>query len=157
VIRRRPAGPVALPVALVIAIVAVVALLAAGCGRASPGPSDEPVPATDGSPLVSLVRYGGVAGLRHEVTVSPSGQVTVVSDRSPDPTVIMLDARDLARLRTALARSGFATLDADYLDRRAADAFQYDVTYQGRTVTTDEGVVPERLRPVLDQLVGLLA
>ena len=155
--RRRPVRPAAAALAGVL-VALLAGLLTAGCGGSSSGPTDEDPPAAgDGAPLVSLVRTGGIAGLRDEVQVSPSGQVTVTGDRSPTSTTATMAPADLARLRTALARSGFATLESDYLDRSAADAYQYAVTYQGRTVTADEGVVPEGLRPVIDQLVGLLA
>jgi len=65
-------------------------------------------------------------------------------------------AADLAALRTALERAGIASLQRNYLDPRAADAFQFDVTYLGVTVTADEGVIPAPLRPVVDQLSRLL-
>ncbi|HEX2117664.1 MAG TPA: protealysin inhibitor emfourin [Acidimicrobiales bacterium] len=68
----------------------------------------------------------------------------------------MLPPDELATLRTALERSEIATLERNYLDPRAADAYQYDVTYQGVTVTADEGVLPPSLRPVVDQLTPLI-
>jgi hypothetical protein len=90
------------------------------------------------------------------VSVDPSGHVTLISDRSPAPATRVLTAGELATLRTALRRSEIATLQRNYLDPRAADAYQYDVTYQGVTVTADEGVVPPSLRPVVDQLSRLI-
>ena len=119
--------------------------------------ADEPGPAAPAAPLVVLVRYGGLAGTNDRISVTPSGQATILSDRSPTPTVRTLPSADLTSLRTALERSEIATLDRNYLDPRAADAYQYDVTYQGVTVTADEGVLPAKLRPVVDQLVKLLA
>ena len=103
-----------------------------------------------------LVRYGGVAGTHDRVSVDPSGLVTVISDRSPAPSTHVLTPAELGTLRTALQRSEIATLQRNYLDPRAADAYQYDVTYQGVTVTADEGVLPASLRPVVDQLSPLI-
>lgn len=121
------------------------------------GPGSEP-PKTPPQPvpLVVLVRYGGIAGTHDRISVDASGVATVTSDRSPHPSTKTLSSTELASLRTALERSEIATLRRNYLDRRAADAYQYDVTYQGVTVTADEGVVPPQLRPVVDQLVKLL-
>jgi hypothetical protein len=45
----------------------------------------------------------------------------------------------------------------DYLDRSAADAYQYAVTYRGVTVTADETVVPDALRSAIELLSRLLA
>jgi hypothetical protein len=136
-------------------MLAVLAL--SGCGSGSAGPADlPPAPATV-APLVVLVRYGGIAGVHEEVSVSPAGLATVRNDRAAGvPRMVTLAPADLAALRTALERSGIATLQRNYLDPRAADAFQYDVTYQGVTVTADEGVIPATLRPVVDQLTPLL-
>ncbi len=139
----------------IVAAVVLLGGLAGGCGRSAP--DGDPVGPAARGPLVTLVRYGGLANVREQVEVSSSGDVTVLADGSTGPATSTLAAEDLARLRTALQRSQFANLEREYLDRESADAFQYDVTYQGRTVTTDEGVVPERLRPAVDLLIGLLA
>ena len=135
----------------------LVALAAVACGGGDGGgAAGEPGAAPGTGPLVVLVRYGGIAGTHDRVAVDASGQATVISDRSPTPTVRALPPADMASLRTALERSEIATLDRNYLDPRAADAYQYDVTYQGVTVTADEGVLPAELRPVVDRLVTLL-
>lgn len=130
------------------------------CGGGGPtGAGDESAPTgprTAATPLVVLVRYGGIAGTNDRVAVDALGVATVTSDRSPAPSTRTLSSADLARLRTALERSDIATLQRNYLDRSARDAFQFDVTYKGVTVTADEGVLPEKLRPALDQLVGLI-
>lgn len=150
----RQDGPGGLRSPLVVALV-VLGLLAAGC--AGRGPDGDPVGPAAAGPLVTLVRYGGPANVREQVEVSATGDVTLLADGMTGPATRRLAVEDLAALRAALQRSQFATLEREYLDRTAADAFQYDVTYQGRTVTTDDGVVPERLRPAIDLLVGLLA
>jgi hypothetical protein len=134
---------------------AVLVLLAA-CGKDGDGARPAATAAPAG-PLVTMKRYGGIAGLTDRVEVDRAGRAIVTSDRSALATERQLPPDQLAALRTALERSEFSTLERNYLDRNAADAFQYDVGYQGATVTTDEGVVPPRLRPVVDILSGLLA
>ena len=131
-------------------------LAGAACGRGSGGPADVPGAPASAPPLVVLVRYGGIAGLHEQVSVDAFGVAVVTSDRGPAARTTTLAPVDLAALRTALERSGMATLQRNYLDPRAADEYQYDVTYQGATVTADEAVVPATLRPVVDQLTGLL-
>ncbi len=143
--------------AALLTLLAALSLVAAACGGGDGGQvGDDPGPAVPAGPLVVLVRYGGPAGSSDRVAVDLSGQATMISDRSPTPVERTLAPADLASLRRALERSQIATLDRNYLDPRAADAFQYDVTYQGVTVTADEGVLPAKLRPVVEQLAKLL-
>lgn len=108
-------------------------------------------------PLVVLLRYGGVAGSSDRVSVDALGVATVASDRSRSSSTRTLSSGDLAALRSAMERAGIATLRRNYLDTEARDAYQYDVTYKGITVTADEGVVPPSLRPVVDMLTKLIS
>jgi hypothetical protein len=135
-----------------------LAVPACGGGGGAGGASDEPGPPAQSTEaaLVVLVRYGGIAGANERVSVDQLGVATVLSDRATAPRTVTLTPGDLAALRTALERSAIATLQRNYLDPRAADAYQFDVTYQGVTVTADEGVIPATLRPVVDQLTRLL-
>jgi hypothetical protein len=103
-----------------------------------------------------LVRSGGIAGTNDRVSVDASGVATVLTDRATTQSTRTLTSTELTALRTALERSDIASLRRNYLDRQAADAYQYDVTYQGVTVTADEGVLPATLRPVVDILTRLL-
>ncbi len=136
-------------------LVLLLVVLAA-CGGGS-HPADETAATGPTGLLVVFVRYGGLAGTNDGVAVNTSGEATIIRDRSPEPAVRVLPPSDLAALRTALERSRMATLERNYLDPRMADAYQYDITYQGVTVTADEGVDPDGLRPVVDQLTKLLA
>jgi hypothetical protein len=138
-------------------LIALILVLLPACGGGA-GVEDEPVPAgTPTGPLVVLLRYGGIAGTNDRVSVDALGVATIVSDRSPNASTRTLSSADLAALRTSLQRAEIASLRRNYLDREARDAYQYDVTYQGVTVTADEGVVPDKLRPVVDQLTELIA
>lgn len=142
-------------------LVAVILVVLQACGGGGDNGSVEvdgtgPTPAPSG-PLVVLVRYGGIAGSNDRVSVDALGVATVISDRSPNPSTRTLSAGDLAALRTALQRADIPTLERDYLDRQARDPYQFDVTHQGVTVTADEGVIPEKLRPVVDQLTKLIS
>ena len=140
-------------------LVAVILVLLAACGgdggvlEDEPGPVGTPAPA---GPLVVLLRYGGIAGSSDSVSVTASGVVTVISDRSDNASTRTMSPTDLAALRTALRRADIKSLRRNYLDRQARDAYQYDVTYEGVTVTADEGVIPDKLRPVVDQLTKLI-
>lgn len=133
--------------------------LLAACGGdgTDVGAAEAPGPGQAAAPLVVLLRSGGIAGLQDRVAVDALGVVTVTRDRSPGPTTHTLSPTNMAALRTALVRADMAALARNYLDRNAADAYQYDVTYQGVTVTADEGVLPAKLRPVVDLLAKLIS
>lgn len=133
------------------------ALAACGGGSAVDDETLPPGGRPSSSPLVVLLRYGGVAGTDDRVSVDALGVATIVSDRLPAPSTRTLSAADLAALRRVLERAEIATLQRNYLDRQATDAYQYDVTYQGITVTSDEAVVPSSLRPVVEMLAKLIA
>ena len=134
----------------------LVLLPACGGGGGGDGVDDEPATPAATTPLVVLLRYGGLAASNDRVTVDALGVVTVLSDRSPNPSTRTLSSADLATLRTALQRAEITTLERNYLDRQARDAYQYDVTHQGVTVTADEAVIPAKLRPVVDQLTKFI-
>jgi hypothetical protein len=138
-------------------LVALVLLVLPACGSDGGTDADPAGPPAPAGPLVVLVRYGGIAGTNDRVSVDALGVATVISDRSPNPSTRTLSAGDLATLRRNLQRAEMPTLQRNYLDRQARDAYQFDVTYQGITVTADEGVIPDTLRPVVDQLTKLIA
>lgn len=138
----------------------LVLCLLPACGGGSVDTGEGPAPPGTRAPapaLVVLARSGGIAGANDQVSVDESGVATVLSSRVPAPSTRTLTAGELAALRAALDRADMKSLRRNYLDRQARDAYQYDVTYRGMTVTADEGVVPDSLRPVLDILTRLLA
>lgn len=136
-------------------LAALVLLALTACGGGGAADEDLGTPAQTG-PLVVLLRYGGVTGGNDRVSVDVLGVVTVISDRSPTPSTRTLSSADLAALRTALRRAEITTLERNYLDQRNRDAYQYDVTHEGVTVTADEAVIPAKLRPVVDQLAKFI-
>jgi hypothetical protein len=141
-------------------LVAMILVLLAACGGDGGVVDDEPGPEgtlAPSGPLVVLLRYGGIAGSNDRVSVDALGVATVISDRSDKALTRTLSPSDLAALRSALRRADIKSLRRNYLDRQARDAYQYDVTYEGVTVTADEGVIPDNLRPVVDQLTKLIA
>jgi len=140
-------------------VILALAVLPA-CGGGNGTTDDEPGATGERSteaPLVVLLRYGGPADSNDRVSVDALGVATIVSDRADSQSTRTLSPTNLAMLRGALERSDMATLQRNYLDRQAVNAYQYDVTYRGITVTADEGVMPPTLRPVVDQLTKLIA
>ena len=140
-------------------LVALMLVLLPACGGDSGVVEDELRPTetlAPSGPLVVLLRYGGIAGSNDRVSVDALGVASVISDRSDNALTRTLSVADLSKLKNALRRADIKSLRRNYLDRQARDAYQYDVTYQGVTVTADEGVIPDKLRPVVDQLTKLI-
>jgi hypothetical protein len=141
-------------------LVALVLVVLPACGGDGGVVDEDLGPAgtlAPSGPLVVLLRYGGIDGSHDSVSVDAVGVATVISDRSDNSSTRTLSPSNLAALRSALRRADITSLRRNYLDRQARDAYQYDVTYQGVTVTADEGVIPDKLRPVVDMLTKLIA
>jgi len=143
---------------IVVALVVVLfAVLGSAACRADDGGARFAPGTVSKRPLVALVRSGGADGHQDRVEVDSTGEAVISGDSPSRPRAQMLSASELSALRTALEGSQIATLRRNYLDTRAEIAFQYDITYQGVTVTTDAGVVPRQLQrvvEVLDKLLG---
>jgi len=148
--RRIGAGPAA-PRRLV--VVALVALVVAGCA-AKDGAKPTPAaggPAVPGRALVDYKRSGGLTGRTDHLVVSGDG-AAVLEGRGPRHDA-RLDAATMRRLVATLDRAHLAKLHARYdAPARGNDLVTHAVTYQGRTVTVTDTVVPAPLRPVLSEL-----
>ncbi|MDH3227054.1 MAG: hypothetical protein OEM67_08210, partial [Thermoleophilia bacterium] len=95
---------------------------------------------------------GGFAGLMESVVVEPDGAVTIARGRRSDTATLSDD--DLAALARDLQASGLFTEDREFRGR-GADLRTYTITYDGATVTVDEGAVPAELTAVVERLEGL--
>jgi hypothetical protein len=139
---------------VLVALVGLTAVLATACG---PAPGGGPTPPGSGSgALVAYHVSGGFAGIDERLVVSRDGGVVHTAGRSA-PQHRRLTADQLTALVDALEASDFAALPPDTVDPRVADAFVYEVTYEGRRVRTSDGAVPGRLAPVIDQLREIAA
>lgn len=119
-------------------------------------PAATPAAATDDalSTPVSFTRSGGFAGMTDQVEIGVDGAYTVThNDGSSESGQLTPDqTKELAAL---LAQSGL--FDADHsFTTPGADQFVYTISYNGHTVTTMDGAVPEELEGALDFLTTLI-
>lgn len=132
---------------------------ASACGAyagAGPG-AGAGVGAPPGSDVLVAYRVsGGIAGVDERLVVSEDGRVVHTSRQAPAEHG-RLSAEELAGLVAALEASDFATLPPDTVDPNVADAFVYEVTYEGHRVRTSDGAVPALLAPVIERLATVLA
>jgi hypothetical protein len=103
--------------------------------------------------------YGGLGGWSGEARIAPDGTMTRrMLDGTTDTTVLPPAALDNLRHNIDVAR--FPTLDSQYGCGGCADDFVHTITVEIRrrryTVKADGHDSPERLRPVVDQLYGLV-
>ncbi|MDQ7820898.1 MAG: hypothetical protein QN173_09830 [Armatimonadota bacterium] len=108
--------------------------------------------------LVEFSLAGGIAGMTQRLRVFPDGLARVDSDRAA--YCARLEPERLERLRRALDQAGFPGLLPEYRPARPVmDGYTYRVTYQGRTVTTQDPVddaAPAALRPVIRELAAIV-
>jgi META domain len=103
--------------------------------------------------LVTYDKSGGFIGIQQSLVVFQDGRA-VLDGGEP----ITLTPEQLGALVDVLEAADFATLPPDTIDPDVADAFIYEVTYQGyRVVTSDGRLTPPRLDPVLAELNEIVA
>ena len=138
--RARSAGVVPAIVALALVLAAL-----AGCG-------DDPSPGHLEGPL-TYTRGGGLAGRVDQLTVNPDGSATLTTRRGT--TSFELSASELAGLEADLR--DFADAPAESRsDPPIPDAFGHTVEYGGRTVSADDGAMPDELGGLMGGLGALV-
>lgn len=117
-------------------------------------PSPEPAGGINDEPLVIFRRSGGIAGFDDRVEISAEGGYTVAR-RGAATTVGQLSADELAQLLAALDASDLFDADATH-EAQGADLFIYAVTYNGHTLSAQDGAVPDPFYDILDLLEPLI-
>ena len=127
-------------------------LLGAGCG------SEEDSGGGGAAKLSGPVTYergGGIAGRRDRLVVQPDGKATLTIRDTPKS--VTLTDQELDTLAGDLASTDLGALPADSTSQPPVpDAFGYRVSYDGATVTTDDGSMPKQLRGLVARLGGLV-
>jgi hypothetical protein len=135
----------------------LLALLLVGCGEdgggsGGGGNSAEP-PTLDGP--ITYERGGGIAGRRDRLIVQPDGGASLTTREQT--RVIKLSAVELEALARKLEETDLASIPArSKSPTPIADAFNYRVVYEGKTVDTDQEAMPDELSPLVAELGGLV-
>jgi hypothetical protein len=134
-------------------VLVVAALILTGClGVKAPAVSRPAAPAL----FVDYQRTGGIAGVNDRLVIFDNG-VTLVSSRTTSRE-ILLNQSDLEQISGVFKTAQFPMLEGNYTSRRGgADLMQYSITYQGRTVNTEDTAVPPTLEPVIADLNLILS
>jgi hypothetical protein len=140
--------------ALIAGVVAMLAL--SGCGGEDESPADPGDPS--GAPLTGPLTYsrgGGIAGRMDRLVLQPDGSgalTTKMGDRS-----FTLEGAELQKLADELQSADLPGLPEDSTaGRTQPDAMGYRVAYDGATVSTESGHIPDRMGPLLATLDGIV-
>ncbi|HEX5954984.1 MAG TPA: hypothetical protein VFY37_03525 [Solirubrobacterales bacterium] len=136
--------------ALIAGVVAMLAL--AGCGGEDESPADPGDPG--GAPLTGPLTYsrgGGIAGRMDKLVLQPDGGGTVTTKTGE--RTFKLEGAELQKLADDLQSADLPGLPEDSTaDRTQPDAMGYRVVYDGATVSTESGHIPDRMGPLVATL-----
>jgi hypothetical protein len=126
-------------------VLVIAALMLTGClGVKAPVVSRPAAPAL----FVDYQRTGGIAGVNDRLVIFDNG-ITLVSSRSTSRE-ILLNQSNLEQISAVFDTAEFPLLEGNYTSRHGgADLKQYSITYQGRTVNTEDTAIPPSLEPVI--------
>jgi len=106
--------------------------------------------------VVQYKRTGGIAAFNDTLVVFDNGQA--VYSRGAKTGEFIVPPAQISELQTILLNANFPSLAASYpAPSPGADYFQYTITYQGKTVTTETGGEPDALLAIIARLDALLA
>jgi hypothetical protein len=137
-------------------IAGLLALAMAGCGGDDESPAS---PGNDGPSLagpLTFTRGGGIAGRTDKLVVQPDGTGSLTT-RSGGERAVKLAPADLEAIADGVEGADLPSLPADSTSGRTQpDAFGYRVAYEGATVTTESGSIPDRMGPLIATLSKLV-
>ena len=135
------------------AVLVIAAVVLTGCI----GVKTLPVPRPETPSLfVDYQRTGGIAGVNDRLVIFDNG-VTLVSSRTTSRELLLTQS-DLEEISAVFDAAQFPMLEGNYTSRRGgADFMQYSISYQGRTVNTEDTAIPPSLEPVIREMDRILS
>lgn len=109
--------------------------------------------ALDNSPetFIEYTRTGGFAGFNDHLVISSDGTATVT--RKDTTRQLQVPELTMRKLTTHISAADFRSLNDEYPAPQAgADYFTYTITYDGKTVVTEDTGVPQILVPIINVL-----
>jgi hypothetical protein len=135
------------------ALLVVTAVVLSGCVGTKTLPVPDPAEPTL---FVDYQRTGGIAGMNDRLVIFDNG-VALVSGRTTSRE-IHLNQSDLEQISTVFEAAKFTALEGNYTSPRGgADFMQYSISYQGKTVNTEDTAIPPALEPVIGELNRILS
>jgi hypothetical protein len=148
----RPPRSVRVTMRAAVLICGLAVIAAAGCGDdgdARPGGGSARL-----SEPITFEVVGGDAFRDDEMTVRADGSARIET-RSGKRTAD-LTADELSALAREVEQADLAKVPSAVTEPPRPDALWYRVTYRGRQVETDQPAMPEQLRPLIGNFIGLI-
>ena len=132
----------------------IAAVLVTGClgSKSTPG-SNPKIPEV----LVDYYRSGGIAGFNERLVIFDNG-IALVSSKTINSEVD-LNQTDIDNIIILFNQAQFSQLEGNYSARPGSvDLIKYSISYENKTVNTEDTAIPPSLKPViaeLDRIVGM--
>jgi len=138
---------------VVFVVFLLVAVAAAGCLGVRTPPVAKPTPP---SVMLDYRRVGGIDGLDDRLVIFDNG-AAVFSSRTINRE-LSLNQTDLDQITELFSEAQYSMLEGNYTSRRGgADFIHYTVTYNGKTVNTEDSAVPPSLQSILDEMNRIIS
>jgi hypothetical protein len=132
----------------------IAAVMATGCLGSKTTPEPNPkVPEV----LVDYYRTGGIAGFNDRLVIFDNG-IALVSSKTTNSEVD-LNQTDIDNIIILFNQAQFYQLEGNYSARPGSvDLIKYSISYENKTVNTEDTAIPPSLKPViaeLNRIVGM--
>ncbi|WOF16752.1 hypothetical protein F1737_08640 [Methanoplanus sp. FWC-SCC4] len=143
-----------IPVSVLVLV--FVSLFSAGCTGEN-GSQDINGESSDnpGGLLVEYHRTGGFAGFNDRVLLFENK--TAIIYKNGVETSVLVDDETLLNIRTIIDSEKFMALEDEYKpESQGYDLFFYEVSAKGKTVSAQDGAVPEILSQLIEEMNGIM-
>ena len=133
-------------------ILLLIAVPISGClGVRTP----ETVSPTPPAVMLDYHRTGGIAGFDDRLVIFDNGIVVIATGAVSHEFAV--NQSELSRIHRVFDAAEFETLQGSYTSRyRGADLIQYRITFQNKTIITEDTAIPGTLQPVITELNSIL-
>jgi hypothetical protein len=130
----------------------LVMVMASGClGTRTPATVSPVPPAL----MLDYHRIGGIAGVDDRLVIFDNG-LAVISTRAINRE-FQVNQSELSRVNQLFEEAEFDSLQGNYTSRHGgADLMRYSITYDNKTVITEDTAVPDALQPVILEMNRLI-
>jgi len=130
----------------------ILAVTTSGClGTRTPVTASPPLPTV----LLDYHRTGGIAGVDDRIVIFNNG-AALIATRAGNHA-FQVNQSEIERIDRIFKQAGFDALEETYTSQSGgADFMRYSITYQNKTVITEDTTIPYTLQSVIRELNALL-
>jgi hypothetical protein len=105
--------------------------------------------------LLDYHRTGGIAGVDDRLIIFDNG-MALISTKTVNRE-FQINQVEIERIQRIFSQAEFTSLQGNYTSPYSgADFLHYSITYQNKTIMTEDTVIPYSLQPVIRELNALL-